>query len=377
MELPYSDELNIGYLSHLFDNTSNCYKFFWFLAILRKNDGSTIRFSFEELVDEMIADAWYMVTEYNLHLGPVGVKDNLEDAVRYIFDNYKFMSSEKREKILEFLKNSPDTKIRKYKQLLILNVPYRLQVPFFDEISVEHGLWNGSKKVLCDRINEQRHLIYYFLEFSALSTCIEISDKWINYLFKHREILKAWIQMKLILYLQTRNPSVPGIAEKLEPPTARDIARVSKYWKLVIQLDPSLKDIYGGVELAGESISIDHFVPWQYVAHDELWNLHPTTRSINSRKHNSLPVWSEYFDLLSSLEYKAYTMKSQSEKLAKEFDQVAQYHLNNQTIRKELFYTDGLDESEFRIRLGNVIRPVYDAARMQGFKEWRYRLVED
>ncbi len=36
MQLPYSEELNIGYLSRLFDNTSNCYKFFWFQAIIRK-----------------------------------------------------------------------------------------------------------------------------------------------------------------------------------------------------------------------------------------------------------------------------------------------------------------------------------------------------
>ena len=36
MQLPYSDELNIGYLSKLFENTSNCYKFFWFQAILEK-----------------------------------------------------------------------------------------------------------------------------------------------------------------------------------------------------------------------------------------------------------------------------------------------------------------------------------------------------
>ena len=36
MILPCSDELNIGFLSRLFANTSNCYKFFWFQAILRK-----------------------------------------------------------------------------------------------------------------------------------------------------------------------------------------------------------------------------------------------------------------------------------------------------------------------------------------------------
>ena len=38
MNLPYSDNLNIGYLSRLFDRNRvfNCYKYFWMLAILNK-----------------------------------------------------------------------------------------------------------------------------------------------------------------------------------------------------------------------------------------------------------------------------------------------------------------------------------------------------
>ena len=34
MQLPCSEELNIEYLGRLFDNTSECYKFFWFKAIV-------------------------------------------------------------------------------------------------------------------------------------------------------------------------------------------------------------------------------------------------------------------------------------------------------------------------------------------------------
>ena len=55
------------------------------------------RFTYDELINEMIADAWYMVTEYHLHLGPNGVKDNLEEAVKYIGSILPFRSSEKRE----------------------------------------------------------------------------------------------------------------------------------------------------------------------------------------------------------------------------------------------------------------------------------------
>ncbi len=371
MQLPYSDELNIGFLNRLFDNTSNCYKFFWFQAILRRVDREHHIFTFEELIDEMIADAWYMVTEYHLRLGPLGITDNLEEVVKYIHEKYGFLSSEKREKILDFLQKTNDRKITKYKSDLTLNVPYRLQAPFYLENTIERGMWYGPKQKLIDEINRQERLMYYFSLAGGLGTMIEVDDLWAEYLIKHREILKGWTQFKLIKYLQNKNPNVPGIADKLEAPAARDINRVRKYWELVIQTDPSLKDIYGGVSLADEAISVDHFVPWQYVAHDELWNLHPTTRSINSSKNNSLPSWRLYFNALGELEYRAYELKTQNERVAQEFKKIAPYHLNNQEIRNQL-YAEGLDRAAFQERLEHVIRPVYESARTQGFKEWVY-----
>ena len=371
MQLPYSEELNIGYLSRLFDNTTNCYKFFWFLAILRKLDGETNRFSFDELINEMVADAWYMVTEYHLRLGPLGITDNLEETVKYIHAECGFPSSEKREKLIEFLLSTDDKNIRKYKSDLTLNVPYRLQVPFYDEIVIERNMWNGSKKNLTDVINRQRRLMYYFSSISGLSTVIEIDALWAEYLFKHKDILKGWTQLKLIQYLQNKNPSVPGIADKIEAPVARDIERVRKYWKLIIQVDPSIRDIYGDVLLNDVTISVDHFVPWQYVAHDELWNLHPTTRSINSSKSNSLPSWKKYFEPLGELEYRAYRMQSEYALIAQEFNKIAPYHLNNQEIRNKL-YADGLDRNSFIGRLEHVIKPVYESAQILGFREWIY-----
>lgn len=371
MQLPYSDELNIGYLSRLFDNTTNCYKFFWFQAILRKLDGTHGRFTFDELINEMIADAWYMVTEYHLRLGPLGITDNLEEIVKYIHEYYGFMSSEKREKIIEFLQGTEDKKIAKYKSDLTLNVPYRLQVPFYDEITIDQSLWKGSKQKLTDEINRQRRLIYYFERISGLGTMIEVDALWADYLLRHKEILKGWTQLKLIQYLQNKNPSVPGISDKIEAPGHRDIDRVRKYWKLIILIDSGIRDIYGAVSLADENISVDHFVPWQYVAHDELWNLHPTTRSINSSKSNSLPSWSMYFPALGELEYRAYELMNQNEAVAQEFQKIAPYHLNNQEIRNQL-YEKGLDKISFIERLEHVIKPVYESAQMLGFQEWVY-----
>jgi len=57
--------------------------------------------------------------------------------------------------------------------------------------------------------------------------------------------------------------------------------------------------------------------------------------------------------------------------VAKAFDRIAPYHLNNQEIRNSL-YEEGLEKEAFRQRLANVIKPVYDSAKNQGFKEWTY-----
>ena len=93
MQLPYSDTLEVQYLSRIFDNTSECYKFFWFQAIVSKVLEGKDHITYEELVDEMIADAWYMVIEYHLNLGP---RDTLESLVLYLQQISQLKSSEKK-----------------------------------------------------------------------------------------------------------------------------------------------------------------------------------------------------------------------------------------------------------------------------------------
>ena len=196
-----------------------------------------------------------------------------------------------------------------------------------------------------------------------------IDDAWVDYIIRNREILLAWTRFNLIGYLQDRNPLVPGMADKILPPCSRNLTRVKKYWDTIILVDGSLRDIYEQIPLSGIFISIDHFIPWQYVAHDELWNLSPTTQSINSSKGNKLPNWKTYFDELVELEYKAYELKKLYPVVKKEFEKCAQYHINNPDVRQAL-YMDGLDKDEFGKRLYNVVRPEYESAKKCGFREW-------
>lgn len=183
--------------------------------------------------------------------------------------------------------------------------------------------------------------------------------------------MEGWLSYQMITYLQRRNPSVPGIADKLYPPQERNLAKVQKYWKLIMELQP-IKEIYGGNELTGKEVSIDHFVPWSYVAHDELWNLHPTTKGINSSKSNHLPDWDIYFPLFSRLEYLSYQMIWKYDMVHKEFETCAREHVNNPEIRNRM-YREGLSSEEFCGQLQDILLPVYQSARNCGFGEWVYK----
>lgn len=368
MQLPYSEELNIEYLGRLFDNTSECYKFFWFKAIVSKVTEGKQELSYEELVNEMITDAWYMVTEYHLNLGP---KDTLEGVVNLIKEKYPDLKScEKKSVILDLLRTTENRDIISKKRTLTYNVPYRLQSPFMS--SMKGDAWKASESNLIEKINQEQRLMYYFTALNGLATRIIIYDDWANYININQEIIKGWLEYNMILYIQKRNPNVPGIADKLYPPQERKLEKVKKYWKLIIGMEP-VREIYGNQILTEKDISIDHFVPWSYVAHDEMWNLNPTTKSINSSKSNSLPDWEKYFSQLATQEYQSYKAMWKYEVVHKEFHKCAKEHINSDDIKYRV-YRQGLEFSEFASELKSIILPVYQSAQNCGFNNWLYEV---
>lgn len=175
----------------------------------------------------------------------------------------------------------------------------------------------------------------------------------------------------MILYLQKRNPSVPGISDKLYPPQERNLQKVKAYWKQVLEIKP-IYEIYGHNMLDITDLSIDHFVPWSYVAHDEFWNLHPTTRSINSSKSNNLPDWNQYFEEFSKLQYASYELIWENDRIYREFDKCAKEHLNSDEIKRRLF-RPGLKYEEFSHEIHLIVQPIYQSALNCGFTTWIYR----
>ncbi|SEU03560.1 HNH endonuclease domain-containing protein [Lacrimispora sphenoides] len=365
MQLPYSENLSIERLGRLFDKMSESYKIFWFQAIVNKVISGKETLTYQELINEMLADSWYMVSEYKLNLGP---SDTLEALVHYIYDISGLKASEKKANIINYLEQCKNKRVVNMKRTLTYFVPYRLQAPFVETFTGSE--WNISKQNLVARMNQEKRLMYYYTDICGLDTSICLRPEWCIYIRKNHEILKGWIQYNLIMYLQRRNPNIPGISNKLEPPQDRKLNKVIKYWKTIMEITP-VSDIYGNEILMQETLSIDHFIPWSYVAHDEFWNLHPTTKSINSSKSNNLPAWERYFPALCEKEFFSYQMMWRYDVVHKEFLKCSKEHINSGDVMMKL-YREDISEVEFRVNLENILLPLYNAARNAGFKDWFY-----
>lgn len=104
-------------------------------------------------------DAWYMVSEYHLNLGP---NDTLEKIVIRLSEISDLKPSESKEKILQYLSECKDPVVLKHKSMLTNMVPYRLHAPFLQGSSSSVYDVPGGLSCLIERLNHQPDLIYYF-----------------------------------------------------------------------------------------------------------------------------------------------------------------------------------------------------------------------
>ena len=133
IQLPESEKFNIEDLHHIFDDKSECYKLFWFKAILKKVKDGKQNITYNELICHMMADAYFMVNEYHLNLGP---NDSLERIVRIIAEQTKMKPSEKIYKIYEMLLDYRHKDITKLRSNLINDVPYCIQSCFLHDTTL-------------------------------------------------------------------------------------------------------------------------------------------------------------------------------------------------------------------------------------------------
>lgn len=371
--LPIADNLNISALAGLFDSRATSYKYLYFLSLLdilkRINFARLSAISFREIIVEMLANAWYPHKFFKLSFGIIDQIANKLDALEL----------EITEPILKF--RDPDKKILRNtinNQNLedIINsinryVSYRLIRPFFTQETrglkdyyVNPAIINLAK----NQFDIKKPLYCFNAEDQQDCNAIILHPDWVEYLEENYTIVRGWVSWEWLNYMQQQNPSIPNVVNKLFMPQQRDsLANQTKYWKTILE-HQDIKCIYSQVQLNKDEISLDHYLPWSFVAHDQLWNLIPTTKSVNSSKSNNIPS-EKYFSNFVKLQYLGldiYHQKvSQSKWLNDVESFVAELKVNqaNDLLNLEIL-TNAYEKT---------IQPLSSLATIQGFSaNWVY-----
>ncbi|MDH6098879.1 hypothetical protein NWP21_08505 [Anabaenopsis sp. FSS-46] len=371
--LPIADNLNISALAGLFDSRATSYKYLYFLSLLdilkRINFARLSAISFREIIVEMLANAWYTHKFFKLSFGTIDqIANKLDDLELEITEPIlKFRDPDK--KILRNTINNQNIEdiinsINRY-------VSYRLIRPFFTQetrglkdYDVNPAIINLAK----NQFDIKKPLYCFNAEDQQDCNAIILHPDWVEYLEENYTIVRGWVSWEWLNYMQQQNPSIPNVVNKLFMPQQRDsLANQTKYWKTILE-HQDIKCIYSQVQLNKDEISLDHYLPWSFVAHDQLWNLIPTTKSVNSSKSNNIPS-EKYFSNFVKLQYLGldiYHQKvSQSKWLNDVESFVAELKVNqaNDLLNLEIL-TNAYEKT---------IQPLSSLATIQGFSaNWVY-----
>jgi hypothetical protein len=271
--------------------------------------------TYDEIINEMISNAWYSVLEFHLHLsglfGDGLIKDNLEKAVLRLHELSSLPKNvskvQIKNKLIEF---DEDKTLRKFKMELTKNVPYKALSGFANRGVEKIDLNSSAGRMMAyyNRINQLEILLpYIFNDDSGLNRVITFNDGWIQMILDNAVAILGWIQLEKIKWLQNNNPEVPGLVYKMTPidEKMRKLNNVRKLWEVILDTRPVI-DVFKDEAIDRLDFDVDHFIPWSFVMNDELWNLMPIDSSWNSKKSNKLPLWNMFFERFADNQYVLY-----------------------------------------------------------------------
>ncbi len=370
----YYNKLDIEGFSNMMKNPSYCYKFYWLEAIVNLISEDIRYTTFNDIIDEMIANAWYSVVEFHIHLSGIvegEVRDGLERAVIKLAELSHLSSNASKVEIKNAIKEY-DNDLKQEKKQLTNMVPYRALAGFF--VKSDQGVnWENLTKLVSyiEYFDKSISILPYILGTSpGLKKEVIFSRDWMNMIQDNTVEILGWIQFEKIKWLQNNNPDVPGLVYKLEPlnEKMRKLGNVRKLWDAILDTN-SINDVFTGDIIDKNSFDVDHFVPWSFVMNDELWNLMPMDSSLNSSKSNKLPKWDPFFERFASNQFLMYQKKNEYESIHKLFEKCYRDNLHSIWANQEL-YRPGNTQVEFYNILEKNMRPVYDSARRQGYQLW-------
>ena len=388
LDIIYENKLDTGKFARMFNNKAQSYKFYWFEAILNLTINTENDLTFEEIIDEMICEAWHTVTHYHLRLGPTinGNAENfLEHAINTLNSNAAWLSQNPSKDELLVAIRSSEKELKRDKTRLTDYVPYKLLYPFFDTEGMEEGLYcikhDKHKRLIAymEKLSGNENLLYTILDGVGLQKRIRVNSHWRKLLIKNYSVIRSWVQYNKAEFLQDRNPGVPGIIYKICPENEdlRKLENARSLWRSTVEITGKpIREIYTGREISVDKLSIDHFIPRSYISNDELWNLTPMSKTLNSSKNNRLPSWDEFYEPFAHYQYYLYNLvfpkdiSKKSTVLIEKFEKCRKNNVNA-IWASDTLYIPGNSENQFMNILGHNLKPIYEAARLQGYDIWK------
>lgn len=332
MFLPESENLDTASLSGVFRDTTNSYKFYWFLSILDslQENGECI-IQQKGLALRMLANVWYPLDYYKLSFGSQdGFKPIAEFITSKLVVDNRINAPSLFQQITSLFSEEESSELSQKVLGLTRWVPFRFIRTFFktETRGIKDAQVNGTVERLS---NECFDIEYQRVIYRISKNSIELNPAWAYYFQKHQSILRGFIHWHLVRFVHKYNPNVIGLTEKLEKPADRKLRVANRFWRTFIIENPKVTCIYSGKQILSDDISMDHFLPWSYVVHDQLWNIVPTFKSINSSKSNCLPSIDLYFERFAALQYRIvqFYLKKNEAKILEDYDQIFKIKLED------------------------------------------------
>lgn len=293
MLLPHGEHVELGALAALFRDTTNSYKYLFFLSLIDEiwDHGSSVpsQLHTRDVIVGSLALAWYPAKYFRLSFG---TQDQLVPVLDAICerggDELDPRRGDGRDAIRAFVDHHIESnevdQLSRY-------VPCRLLSPWFQAELRGHrdARKNGMIRVLATQEFESRRPLYRPI---AKDQVLEVHPDWWEYVVRNYRALREWVLWHWLLYLQPRNATVPNLAAKLVPVAERSsLTWQREYWQKFLSENP-LRCIYTEIPLVKVE-ALDHVLPWSFVAHDQLWNLVPVHSNTNSSKGDRLPPLEE------------------------------------------------------------------------------------
>ena len=199
LDLVYENNLDTDKFARMFNNKAQSYKFYWFEAILNLTKTSEEDLSFENVIDEMICEAWHTVTHYHLRLGPTvngNAANFLEHAINTLNNTVSDLSQNPSKEELKQAISECEKELKRDKTRLTDYVPYKLLYPFFDVEGMEEELSyikNDKHSRLIAymaKLSGDENLFYTILDGVGLQKKIRMNPYWRKFLLQNFSVIQ-------------------------------------------------------------------------------------------------------------------------------------------------------------------------------------------